>query len=263
MSRRSRAKRAGQGGWRGWGALPSPVVVGVDSGFSPSSLFLGDTGGWYDPSDLSSLFQSSDGTVAVTANNDPVGYMRDKSGNGNHLVQATAGARPLYKTSGGLSWLEFDGTDDTLKAVAFTLNQPLDRISCFRQITWVAGDTLWDGDTTNHCRINMADAGVTPDLKAHAGSEVDVPDEAAEGVDSVLTERWNGASSRFATNNGSYSTVNPNTNNADGYTLATHGSGSTNSNIRFYGSIVIGRTLTDPEIAKCRTFFGAKAGLVL
>jgi hypothetical protein len=39
--------------------------------------------------------------------------------------------------------------------------------------------------------------------------------------------------------------------------------GSAFSNIRWYGGIAIGRLLTGPESANCRTFFGAKAGLTL
>lgn len=69
---------------------------------------------WYDPANLSSLDQVSGGGTPVTANNDPVGLMQDLSGNSRHVSQATSGSRPLWKTSGGLSWLEFDGTDDKL-----------------------------------------------------------------------------------------------------------------------------------------------------
>jgi hypothetical protein len=83
--------------------------------FSPAVLFAGSVkGAWYDPSDLSSMFQDTAGTTPVAANNDPVGRINDKSGNGNHLLQATAGKRPLYQTASGLSWLLFDGVDDGL-----------------------------------------------------------------------------------------------------------------------------------------------------
>ena len=68
--------------------------------FAIGDLFLGEeAGAWYDPSDLSTLFQDAAGTTPVTTDSDPVGLMRDISGNGNDLTQATAGKRPLYKTS--------------------------------------------------------------------------------------------------------------------------------------------------------------------
>ena len=48
--------------------------------FSPTSLFAnGEQGVWYDPSDLTTLFQDSAGTTPVTAVEQPVGLMLDKS----------------------------------------------------------------------------------------------------------------------------------------------------------------------------------------
>ena len=48
--------------------------------FSPASLFTsGVAGAWYDPSDYSTLFQDSAGTTPVTAVEQPVGLMLDKS----------------------------------------------------------------------------------------------------------------------------------------------------------------------------------------
>lgn len=65
--------------------------------FSPLSLFTGGVnGGWYDPSDLTTLWQDSARTTPVTASGQPVGCMDDKSGNGRHLLQATAAARLTY-----------------------------------------------------------------------------------------------------------------------------------------------------------------------
>lgn len=48
--------------------------------FSPAALFAaGEQGVWYDPSDLTTLFQDSAGTTPVTAVQQPVGLMLDKS----------------------------------------------------------------------------------------------------------------------------------------------------------------------------------------
>lgn len=60
--------------------------------FSPSALFQGGTvaGAWYDPSDLSTMFDTSTGTTLVAMPGQgaavPVGRMLDKSGNGNHAI---------------------------------------------------------------------------------------------------------------------------------------------------------------------------------
>lgn len=62
---------------------------------NPLSWFAaGEQGAWYDPSDLTTLFQDSAGTIPVTAVEQPVGLMKDKSGKSNHAFQATAGNRP-------------------------------------------------------------------------------------------------------------------------------------------------------------------------
>jgi len=51
--------------------------------FSPASLFAdGEQGVWYDPSDMTTLFQDSSGTTPVTAVEQPVGLMLDKSKSG-------------------------------------------------------------------------------------------------------------------------------------------------------------------------------------
>ena len=48
--------------------------------FSPLSLFAnGEPGGWYDPSDLTTLYQDAAGTTPVTAVEQPVGLVLDKS----------------------------------------------------------------------------------------------------------------------------------------------------------------------------------------
>jgi hypothetical protein len=64
--------------------------------FFPGSLFANsEQGVWYDPSDMSTLFQDSAGTTPVTAVEQPVGLILDKSGRGNHASQSTSTARPV------------------------------------------------------------------------------------------------------------------------------------------------------------------------
>ena len=79
----------------------------------------------------------------------------------------------------------------------------------------------------------------------------------------VTTAQLNGASSRVAANNGSYVTGDPGANNPGGVTLFALDQGGLPSAAKFYGGIAISRLLTDSEIASCRTYFGAKAGLTL
>lgn len=70
-------------------------VVSFSTEFAPSSLFrANEQGVWYDPSDLTTLFQDAAGTIPVTAVEQPVGLMLDKSGMGNPAYQATSANRP-------------------------------------------------------------------------------------------------------------------------------------------------------------------------
>lgn len=63
------------------------------------------------------LYQSSGGTTAVTADNDPVGYVGDVRNNGVYAYQSiNTSKRPLYKTGilNGYPALRFDGANDSL-----------------------------------------------------------------------------------------------------------------------------------------------------
>lgn len=64
---------------------------------SPAALFAnGEQGLWYDPSDISTLFQDSVGITPVTTPGQQAGKILDKSGRGNHATQATSTKRPIY-----------------------------------------------------------------------------------------------------------------------------------------------------------------------
>jgi hypothetical protein len=104
--------------------IPSPfgrrLGVGQPFGvFTPADLFTGsETGAWYGPSDLSTLFQDSAGTTPVTTAGQPVGLMLDNSGNDNHAAQATVAARPIYQTAPDRATL--DKVDDRLSVTVPT-----------------------------------------------------------------------------------------------------------------------------------------------
>jgi hypothetical protein len=66
--------------------------------FNPLSLFsAGEKGVWFDPTDITTLFQDAAGTTPVTAYGQKVGRILDKSGNGNHATQSSAALQPTYQ----------------------------------------------------------------------------------------------------------------------------------------------------------------------
>jgi len=97
------------------------VVIGGELA-APASLFAGgEPGVWFDPSDLTTLFQDSAGTTPVTEAGQPVGRMLDKSGRGNHATQSTSASRPTYQVdSTGRAYLSFDGVDDWMVTPTIT-----------------------------------------------------------------------------------------------------------------------------------------------
>ena len=102
-------------------AIGPAIRSAFDGGFAPSLLSQAMRitrtygGALYAPSVLSSLYQDAAGTLPVTAPGQPVGLMRDLSGNGHHVSQTTTTARPLYQIIGGFPCVVGDGVDDFLR----------------------------------------------------------------------------------------------------------------------------------------------------
>lgn len=69
----------------------------------------GEEGCFYDPSDLSTLFQDWQGTIPVTAPGQPVGLMLDKSGRERHAMQTNDDRRPIFDIDDGRPCITFDG----------------------------------------------------------------------------------------------------------------------------------------------------------
>ena len=82
--------------------------------------------GWYVASD----------TATITKNaSEQVSAWNDKSGSNHHLLNAGAdNTKPVWSTNGML----FDGSNDRIKANAFTWNQPCVIYMVFKQVTWGA-----------------------------------------------------------------------------------------------------------------------------
>ena len=114
---------------------PEATIIGGQQSFSQlvKKLFVNsEQGFFYDPNDLSTMFQDSGGTVPVTDVGQAVGLIRDKSGRNNHAFQTNSASRPILRKNAvtGANYLEFDGTDDSLQTntIDFT---GTDKISLF------------------------------------------------------------------------------------------------------------------------------------
>lgn len=124
--------------------------------FNPSSsLFAaGEKGVWFDASDLSTMFQDSAGTIPVTAVGQKVGKWLDKSGNGNHAVQATTANQPTYQIDNeGNPNVTFTRTTPTQLVVA-----SMD-LSTTNKVTVCAGLNVTDQSGNAGAPVEFGDVG--------------------------------------------------------------------------------------------------------
>ena len=78
--------------------------------FKLGDLFKDGSGGfWIDANNRWAMRQDAAGTIPVTEDGQPVGFMRDTSGKNEPLRQQDAPKCPIYRTDGTQSWLEFVG----------------------------------------------------------------------------------------------------------------------------------------------------------
>lgn len=85
----------------------SKKVLVMGTGFLPTAI--AGLSFWFDSSDASTLFQDAAGTIPAD-DGDSVGRWDDKSGQGNHATQSTAGDKPTATANG----LALDGSSDHL-----------------------------------------------------------------------------------------------------------------------------------------------------
>ena len=262
------------------------VPPSVGGPFSPLSLFTGGRQGlWYDPSDLTALFQNTNGTTAVTTDNDVVGYITDKGPNTHPAVAFNDNRRGTYNTSGGLHWLTLtDSPADPWQylvatAVSITNNvgyctiiagiRPADNaqdknlwlfgnnagnnranIRCNSTEDWQIGGRRLDGDSntlsTGSALSTSTDYVITAQFK---------------WAEAKLIGRLNGA---VDINNTSWLTSG-NTSATDSGTvrLSANGSSTNGWHGRLYGIIVVIADLDSTEISNAEAWMAEKAGVTL
>ena len=127
------------------------TALGPVSIFGVNSLFANDEeGAWYDPSDLSTLFQDSAGTTPVTTAGQPVGLMLDKS---QGLVLGTEEiTNNDFATSDLTGWSTATQGDGSVSVVggqavfSSTKNYSTDRSAIYQTHNLSAGTYVVEGD---------------------------------------------------------------------------------------------------------------------
>ena len=253
--------------------LSASIKFGGGAVFTPLSLFASsEEGAWYDPSDLTSLAQNSDGTGAVTVG-DPVGYMADKSGNGNHATQATASRRPILRqTVGGEYYLEFDGVDDYLDST--TLSSSVLDGGGFIGASWLSSSTSNHGvfeerETTTKNRVviygrntfnlllNYSPLGNQNSVSTSGLLTTNQPFVSVGNSDgATITGRLDGSVLGTATSSENF-------NSSTFFSLGRQSIGSLFLDGHIYGAVSVSRELTASEILDIEAYLADKSGVTL
>jgi hypothetical protein len=228
---------------------------GGAAAFSPIDL---SPTAWYDPSNLGTLWQDVAGTTPVTADGQSVARIDDLSGNGHHLTQSTAGSRPLYKTSGGLHWLEFDGTDDEMSPASFSMTLPFTNVLALSTDVAVlryAMNGVWGA-------VGLTDTGVF--WMYNGGADVRTGGPAhATGTPGIVNGGFNGASSTIRVDGASYSlSGDPGSDNMTTLVIGAR-AGVSYFDGKLYGCILKDALLTSDENTAVEGWLAQKAGITL
>lgn len=227
-------------------------------GFDPATLFgVGDNGWYFDPSDLSTLWSDTAGTVPATVNG-PVKRITDKSGKGNdHIWQS--GNTLTLRQIGSFYYLEAPTSNGVTSNTSINLTNPMERITGIRQISWTAFGRIF-ASTSGDMSLRQASGGSSPQLQINNGSNVG-PVSPALNTDHVISEVFNDPTSSIQLDNGTPLTGTVGAAGSTGHVLFNRGSGANGVNGYFWGGVnIIGRTLTAGERAAMRTWIAAKYG---
>ncbi len=155
------------------------------------------------------------------------------------LYQGTAANQPILTIAAGGNYLTFDGTNDFLKAAAFSLSQPETVYFVGQQVTWTSGDALYDGNGLGN-GMAVAQNSLTPGLSLFAGTQINNLISPALGVNSIISAKFNGASSSLRLNRTAAASASVGVESGNGLTLgcvrnATGFANITASEVLIYG----------------------------
>lgn len=250
-----------------WSALPP---------FDPVSLFKnGEIGSVIDPSDFSTMFQDSAGTIPVTAVGQPVGRIVAKAGGGS-FIQATTTQRPIIREGAGLYYLDFDGVDDgmVVQGLPSSFGTALTAAVGVLHETYVPGRTTgaylgyyiggarsvfwairWSGGTESVRFYNI-------EREIHAPSAFGVPHAylmkaESTGGRGIIEARVDGAYAGWASD--AYSA----TYGVSNIRLMSHNFAGGAVDGRIYGAVFINRVLDEVECNGLDRWIAKKAGVTL
>lgn len=213
------------------GTILDPIQVNKDFIHAKNNGYINNIGGWW----------TAYGGIKKDVSTGAVSKLYSYGGASQDLLQASGSNQPIWSANGqnGRPIITFNGSAHYLRTGAYTLNQPYDNYTVFKQITWVNGRYVYDGQTFATARLLQNSS--TPILSFAAGTLVTAAATQVPVNTWHLTEAlFNGASSKFFVDTVNTSgTVNVGAANAGGFTLGNAGSGSLFGNIAWTETLIL------------------------
>lgn len=253
----------------------SKKIKALDSGENfedlIKSLFSNNERGFIlDPNDMSTMFQDSERTLPVTMVNQPVGFILDKSGRGNHAYQRSSSSRPMLRQNPltGFKYLEFDGIDDFLETDAVSIPRPFSLMTGVVNTKFIGGaQAILSAATTGYVYSSYRVAEnellfATQQLTANPQLQVmrsnqDVLFINNTNIDNEIYLKTNTTqnSSKILVSNDPYVA------NSKKY-IGTYSSAlAAYAGMRLYGIFINSRSLTAKEEASLRRFYNKRIGI--
>lgn len=257
--------------------------------FSPISLFSnGEKGGFWDFTDLSSLWQDTAGTSAVTTSGQSIKRANDLSGNGNHVTENTN--PPVYDTTDGIQSCKFNGVSSILKKSSFNLSgcEKLTVVVGLRQRSFSTSASAIISHGTFFSNIENGGIEVFQNNSVSGAIGMGVGSSnssyyVSNGPAATSSTRmivWSGkvfplksdvrrmtmrlnsdeVQETFVSQQGSLSTSIFSTRS---FSIGGRSSGSIYADCDIIGCLIIGRELTEAETRAAELFFSEKCGLSL
>jgi len=250
--------------------LRNRVSGGAPPAFDPASLFAsGEDGVWYDPSDLTTMWTDTAGTTQTTAvlegvtptSANQVARIDDKSGNGNHALQGTSPAQPILRvTSGGLYYLEFDGTDDFMSVAYTTTFNNITRSAAYRA---AASNIFLDEDNVAN-RGSFWTTTTNGNLRFYNNASGIIASGGwSHNVDEVVVGTINSSGAATIDGSGNSQTGTVSVPSIGGIRLGSGGSGANWLDGRIYAVVDLDRVVTAQENTNLQTYLANRSGVTL
>ena len=168
-------------------------VGAVAGAFTP--LSISDLGLWIDFSDISTLWQDTGGSTAVTTDLDPIKRVDDKSGNSFNITNAPGNFVYNASQQNGRS----TGTRSTgyLESTSPQFTPPCTYLLAVDTTGWFTSQVMWDAAVNNGRHVLFHTSGVPDGIRFSSGSDLmftDLEDESQQWHVLTITVEASGGS---------------------------------------------------------------------